>query len=89
MPDLPAKVEDLRHCGLLPEQVKLYRDIINMKAAPLLEKVTDEGTAVPYLHVFATLTMLKQLCNHPALLNKDEDYEKYESGKFELLKELR
>jgi len=88
LPDLPEKVEDLRHCGLSGEQVKLYRDIINMKAAPILKQLKEDGSPVPFLHVFATLTMLKQLCNHPALLNKDEDFEKYSSGKFELLKEL-
>jgi SNF2 family DNA or RNA helicase len=33
--------------------------------------------------------MLKQVCDHPALIKKDEEnYEKYESGKFEVTKEI-
>jgi len=99
LPDLPAKVEDLRHCALSEEQVKLYRDVVAMKARPLIEKLKDESSPIPYLHVFATLTLLKQICNHPALVDrtnpdkagasgKARDWRKHESGKFELLKEL-
>jgi SNF2 family DNA or RNA helicase len=32
--------------------------------------------------------MLKQICNHPSILNDKPDYTKGESGKFELLKEI-
>jgi SNF2 family DNA or RNA helicase len=88
LPDLPAKVEDIRHCALSEEQVKMYRDIIALKAQPLVEALKDEQAQVPYLHVFATLTLLKQICNHPALIKEDKNYKKYESGKFELFKEL-
>jgi superfamily II DNA or RNA helicase len=88
LPDLPAKVEDLRHCSLADEQVRLYREIVNLKAKPLIEQLQNDTAPVPYLHVFATLTLLKQICNHPALIAKSEDYKKHESGKFELLKEL-
>lgn len=88
LPDLPAKVEDLRHCALSDEQVKLYRDVVAMKATPLIMQLRDENNPIPYLHVFATLTMLKQICDHPALLKDGGDWRKSESGKFELLKEL-
>jgi superfamily II DNA or RNA helicase len=87
--DLPSKVEDIRHCYLSPGQVKLYREIIEMRARPLLDQLTNESSPIPYLHVFATLQMLKQVCDHPALIKKDEEnYEKYESGKFEVTKEI-
>ncbi|MGB8337190.1 MAG: C-terminal helicase domain-containing protein [Desulfobacterales bacterium] len=44
---------------------------------------------LPYIHIFALLTLLKQICNHPALLEEDSsDYDRYESGKWELFKEL-
>ena len=86
--DLPEKVEDIRHCGLSGEQVKLYKRILDMKARPLIEQLRDDHTPVPYLHVFATLTMLKQVCDHPALLNEKPHYKDGESGKFELLQEI-
>ena len=86
--DLPEKVEDIRHCNLSNDQVKAYKKILNLKAKPLVEQLQDEQTSIPYLHVFATLTMLKQICNHPALIEKSNDYKTYESGKFDLLKEI-
>jgi superfamily II DNA or RNA helicase len=88
LPDLPEKVEDLRHCSLSDEQIKLYREVVAMKARPLVEQLENDENPIPFLHVFATLTMLKQICNHPALLKKGSDYRKHESGKFELLKEI-
>lgn len=86
--DLPAKVEDIRHCSLSNEQVKLYREIINLKAKPIINQLTDDNNPVPYLHVFAILQLLKQVCDHPALLKDKSDYKNHESGKFELLKEI-
>lgn len=85
--DLPEKVEDIRHCALSPAQVKLYKEVLDLKARPLVESLKNDESSVPFLHIFAILTMLKQICNHPALVNKG-DPKKFESGKFESLKEI-
>jgi superfamily II DNA or RNA helicase len=87
LPDLPPKVEDIRHCALSEEQVKLYREIVELKGRPLLAQMREEGQPVPYMHVFAVITMLKQLCDHPALIS-GRGAAAHESGKFEVLKEL-
>ncbi len=86
--DLPEKVEDIRHCALSGDQVKVYKKVLNLKAKPLIQQLKDDQVSIPYLHVFATLTLLKQVCDHPALVEKSDDYSKFESGKFELLKEI-
>jgi superfamily II DNA or RNA helicase len=86
--DLPAKVEDVRHCGLSAEQTKLYKNVLAIKASPLIKQMEDQSSQIPYLHVFATLNLLKQICNHPALILDGADYRKHESEKFELFKEL-
>jgi superfamily II DNA or RNA helicase len=88
LPDLPAKIEDIRHCGMSEEQVSMYKDVLALKARPLLEQLQNDQAPVPYLHVFATISLLKQICDHPALINKSGDYTKHSSGKFDLLKEL-
>lgn len=88
LPDLPAKVEDIRHCSMSEEQVALYKEVLALKARPLVEQLTDEQATVPYLHVFATISLLKQICNHPALVKPGAEYTKHKSGKFELLKAL-
>jgi SNF2 family DNA or RNA helicase len=87
--ELPPKIEELRRCELSPDQVKLYRDIINTRAKDLLQQLNDQKEQIPYMHVFAVLNYLKQICNHPAQLETDHaDYNKYQSGKWELFCEL-
>lgn len=88
LPDLPAKIEDVRHCGMSEEQVALYKNVLALKARPLLEQLSDESASVPYLHVFATISLLKQICDHPALVTEGSDYTRHASGKFDLLREL-
>jgi superfamily II DNA or RNA helicase len=86
--DLPEKVEDLRHCELSDEQTTMYRQTLDLKAQPLLDVVKDETKAIPFLHVFSVITLLKQIADHPALLTGADDWRNHQSGKFELFKEL-
>jgi SNF2 family DNA or RNA helicase len=87
--ELPPKIEDQRTCRLSDDQVKLYRDTIGSRRADALAPLYDTEAVIPYIHIFALLTLLKQICNHPALLEEDgSDYDRYESGKWELFKEL-
>jgi superfamily II DNA or RNA helicase len=87
--ELPDKIEDLRTCRLSEEQVRLYRDAVGERSGALLEALGRTGQAVPYLHVFALLSTLKQICDHPALLHpRVEGYEAFASGKWELFAEL-
>ncbi|MDB2447207.1 DEAD/DEAH box helicase [bacterium] len=85
--DLPDKIEDLRHCMLSDEQVALYRDTVELKSAPIIDQLESGDTPIPYMHVFATLQLLKQICNHPSLVT-GKSWKLHESGKFELFKEL-
>lgn len=86
--DLPDKLEEIRHCTLSDEQIKLYRDVIQNKAQSLIKQLESDEKPAPFLHVFATLQLLKQICNHPALVTEGVNYKQLTSGKFELLKEL-
>ncbi len=86
--DLPAKVEDYRHCELSKDQTKLYKQILDVKASPLIKQLENTNSPVPYLHVFQVITLLKQVCDHPALVTENADYERLESGKFESFREL-
>jgi len=87
--DLPEKIEDIRTCKLSEDQVKLYRDAVSSRGKGLLQILKDGEEPVPYMHIFALLSLLKQICNHPAIVeNAVEDYDRYTSGKWELFKEL-
>lgn len=82
---LPPKIVDVRLCELTTAQRNLYRDVITGRARLLREQL---GTSVKpsYLHIFAVLNHLKQVCNHPATF--DPSLTGVESGKFLLFQEL-
>ena len=87
--ELPDKIEDLRTCRLSEEQVKLYRDAVDSRARPLLNSLAENHGTVPYMHIFALLNLLKQICNHPALVAKNgQSYLDHQSGKWDLFTEL-
>ncbi|MEC7840088.1 MAG: DEAD/DEAH box helicase [Chlamydiota bacterium] len=87
--DLPPKIEQISHCELLPEQLNLYNDVLKQSHRKLLNELQDEKNPVPYIHIFALLSNLKQICNHPAIYHKDpENFGAYESGKWNLFVEL-
>lgn len=62
---LPPKFVDKRFCELTAEQRTLYRRVIEARARPLRAQLRAGGN-VSYVHIFAALNYLKQICNHPA-----------------------
>ncbi|HEX8617302.1 MAG TPA: DEAD/DEAH box helicase, partial [Thermoanaerobaculia bacterium] len=62
---LPPKIVDKRFCELTSEQRALYRRVIESRAKPLRAQLRAGGS-VSYVHIFAALNYLKQICNHPA-----------------------
>ena len=67
---LPPKIVDKRYCELNPEQELLYRRVLVGRAQPLRAQLRA-GSRIPYIHVFAALNYLKQICNHPASVSGD------------------
>lgn len=87
--DLPAKIEEVSHCALAPEQLTLYNEVLKKSHRKVIGELRDQGTPVPYIHIFALLSSLKQICDHPAVYLKDpKNFAKYESGKWNLFIEL-
>lgn len=87
--DLPEKIEEVAHCDLAPEQQKLYDDVLMQSRERILRELEDGNTPIPYIHIFALLSSLKQICDHPAVyMKKPEDFRDYESGKWDLFLEL-
>lgn len=87
--ELPPKIEDVRKCALSTDQVKLYEQVLNGRAKSLVAQLYNHTETVPYIHIFAVLNHLKQICNHPAQLEDGVvDYNKYQSGKWDLFCEL-
>lgn len=87
--ELPDKMEEVALCELLPDQHRLYTEVLQRRRHYLLEELYRETEPVPYLHIFSLLSSLKQICDHPAVyLKRPLDYHHYASGKWQLCLEL-
>lgn len=86
--ELPEKTEEISHCLLKDEQRALYDGLLKKEAGEVVQQLRDESRPVSYMHVFAILSKLKQICDHPCLVLKTNDYFEHESGKWELFVEL-
>ena len=82
--DLPEKLEQIDYVPMSKKQIVLYR-----KQVAELEKILQEvdGMARRGL-VLATITKLKQICNHPDQFLGQEAFAPEESGKFAMLREI-
>ncbi|MEE6262218.1 SNF2-related protein [Plantactinospora sonchi] len=82
--DLPEKLEMEVLCNLTREQASIYRAVVD----DMLAKIeSSEGIERRGL-VLATMTKLKQVCNHPAQLLRDGSALPGRSGKLARLEEI-
>jgi SNF2 family DNA or RNA helicase len=87
--ELPPKIEDTRRCALSQEQAKLYQEALDIKAGTIRKELLEPGGEIPFIHIFALLDLLKQICDHPAIVEgKPENYPSRSSGKWELFTEI-
>lgn len=82
--DLPEKLEQVDYIQLTKKQVILYRK----QVADLEEKLSGTDGMERRGLVLATITKLKQICNHPDQFLGQSDFTPTDSGKFEMLREL-
>jgi SNF2 family DNA or RNA helicase len=87
--DLPQKNEMKVFCNLTKEQATLYEAVVRDSLTRIAESEGIERRGI----VLATLTKLKQVCNHPAQFLSDESALPGRSGKLarltEMLEEVR
>jgi superfamily II DNA or RNA helicase len=82
--ELPPKIEQVHHCQLVDDQNLLYQEVLANVKSEVFEAVKIKGFAKAQIHVLAGLTKLRQVCNHPNLLLKNKNYNKYRSAKLEV-----
>ena len=82
--DLPDKMEMTDLVALSKRQMVLYRKEI-ADAELFLETA---GGMERRGYILRLIGRLKQICNHPSQLNKDDTFAESDSGKFAMLKEL-
>ncbi|ACT95781.1 DEAD/DEAH box helicase [Dyadobacter fermentans] len=78
--DLPEKVESIQYCDMSGEQEKAYEEAKAYYRNLILQSIDSEGMSKSQLVVLQGLTRLRQLANHPVMV--DPEYA-HDSGKFE------
>jgi hypothetical protein len=84
LPELPEKIETKVYCGLKREQIKLYTRVTNELSRCIAHSSGIKRKGM----VLAGLTRMKQICDHPALALKDDDFGCERSSKVERLLSL-
>ncbi len=82
--DLPEKMEMKTYCKLTREQARLYEDVVNGCFVDLEGRSSMERRGL----ILATISRLKQVCNHPAQILKERDDLAGRSGKLTRLTEM-
>ncbi|MFD0821683.1 DEAD/DEAH box helicase, partial [Micromonospora zhanjiangensis] len=82
--DLPEKLEMEVLCNLTAEQASLYRAVVD----DMMTRIESSDGIERRGLVLATMTKLKQVCNHPAQLLRDASALPGRSGKLARLEEI-
>jgi SNF2 family DNA or RNA helicase len=93
--ELPEKTEEVVSCEMTPTQKKAYRAFLTGSEAEKIRDGLKSGQKVDYANILALLTRLKQVCDHPRLIEltagkikKISKVDPLESGKWETFEEI-
>ena len=81
--DLPEKTEAIHYCEIEKDQERVYNSWKNSIRAEIQKEIQEKGIKKSGFKVLEGLLRLRQICNHPVLV--DSDYNK-KSAKFEEFK---
>lgn len=85
--DLPEKIEMEEWCELTNEQRFLYNEIQHRLVSPLRKKLLAGEKIDVATSILPIITKLKQVCDHPAIINGDKHKIYERSEKFDLVME--
>jgi len=82
--DLPDKIETKVYCTLTQEQTGLYQSVV----ASIASSIENTGGIERRGIILASLTKLKEICDHPCLYLHEWEYKIARSGKVQRLVEM-
>ena len=77
--ELPPVFEQVRYCNMTDSQRRLYEEEKSLARNSILENLEEMGLEKSSLIVLQALTRLRQIANHPNLI---DEFTGYDSGKF-------
>jgi superfamily II DNA or RNA helicase len=85
---LPPKIESVLHVEMTDSQKGLYVQVLDEVKPKIFDEVEKKGIRGASISILAALLRLRQVCNHPNSISSLKQIEGFESGKFNLLKDL-
>ena len=82
--ELPDRIDELDHCTMTREQIGLYQAVLDS----LVVDTAEAGGEPKKGAILAAITALKQICNHPAAYQADDQPLAGRSGKLARLEEI-
>ena len=86
--ELPPRIDQVSYSELTPGQLALYTRVLEQVRSEVYTTVSQKGFQKSQIEILAALTRLRQICNHPGLVDDRFLKEKSISGKLELFEEL-
>ena len=86
--ELPEKQEQIVYNEMSNKQIGIYNEILQRVRAEALELIEKQGFDKSRIQILSALLKLRQVCNHPALVDKSFRGEQSISGKHEQFLEL-
>lgn len=86
--DLPPKIESVVHVEMASSQQQLYAQVLAEVRPKVFDAINKKGVGGATVSILAALLRLRQICNHPNSIEALKDIQGFESGKFNLLKDL-
>ena len=86
--ELPDKQEQIVYNEMTNKQVAVYNEVLNRVKSEVNQLIEKQGFAKSRIQVLSALLRLRQICNHPSLLDSSFASEQDISGKYEQFKEL-
>ncbi len=86
--ELPPKIIQISKSDLSDLQKTMYAEILAEVKKNIMARIKSDGIQKSKIHILSALLKLRQIANHPGLINNSLLLEKEVSGKMELLKEI-
>jgi SNF2 family DNA or RNA helicase len=68
--ELPEKVENIQYCSMTPEQEKRYEEVKSLYREKIFKLIESEGLGSSRFIILEGLTKLRQLANHPRMVEQ-------------------
>ncbi len=86
--ELPPKIIQTSYCDMTSLQQNLYDEILDEVRESVFQKIKTDGLKKSKIHILTALLKLRQVANHPSLINQSIGIGNNISGKIDQLREL-